>query len=125
MGGYTTVFGILFVLLVLLYLPVAVDKLGYVLVTFFMGFGLVLSHQLATFLAVMISPPIMLFMLIKSKGAYLKVLLALFLGGGIAFALYYLPVMIGYFGILVNVVFFAQTSYAYQIPYANFSSSSG
>ena len=121
-GGYTTVLGIVFIFLVLLYLPLAVEKPGYLLVTFFVGFGLVLSHQLAAFLAVMILPPIMLFMLIKSRGKYLKVLTALILGGGIAFLLYYLPVMIGYFGILINVVFFAQTSYAYEIPFASFSS---
>ncbi|MGD0644930.1 MAG: hypothetical protein ABSA75_08510 [Candidatus Bathyarchaeia archaeon] len=121
-GGYTTVLGIVFIFLVLLYLPLAIEKLGYLLVTFFVGFGLVLSHQLAAFLAVMILPPIMLFMLIKSRGAYLKVLIALFLGGGIAFLVYYLPAMIGYFGILIDVVFFAQTSYAYQIPYTNFNS---
>ena len=121
-GGYTTVLGIVFIFLVLLYLPLAVEKPGYLLVTFFVGFGLVLSHQLAAFLAVMILPPIMLFMLIKSRGKYLKVLIALILGGGIAFLLYYLPVMIGYFGILINVVFFAQTSYAYEIPFASFSS---
>ncbi len=120
-GGYTTVLGIAFVFLVLLYLPLAIDKFGYLLVTFFAGFGLVLSHQLAAFLAVIILPPIMLFMLIKSRGAYLKVLIALFLGGGIAFAIYYLPAMIGYLGILINVLFFAQTNYAYQIPAASLS----
>ena len=57
-GGYTTVLGIVFILLVFLYLPLAVEKSGYLLVTFFVGFGLVLSHQLAAFLAVIILPPI-------------------------------------------------------------------
>ena len=40
-------------------------------------------------------------MLIKSKGAYLKVLIALIFGGGIAFFLYYFQAMIGYLGIVI------------------------
>jgi hypothetical protein len=121
-GGYTTVLGIAFILLVFLYLPLAVEKPGYLLVTFVVGFGLVLSHQLATFLAVIILSPVMLFMLIKSRGKYLKVLLALFLGGGIAFSIYYLPAILPYLGILVDIIFFMQTSYAFQIPTASFNS---
>jgi hypothetical protein len=121
-GGYTTVLGIAFILLVFLYLPLAVEKPGYLLVTFVVGFGLVLSHQLATFLAVIILSPVMLFMLIKSRGKYLKVLLALFLGGGIAFSIYYLPAILPYLGILVDIIFFMQTSYAFQIPAASFNS---
>ena len=57
--------------------------------TFFVAFGLVLSHQLAMFLAVFIMPPILLYMVIKSRGKHLKVVLALLLGGGVAFFLYY------------------------------------
>lgn len=121
-GGYTTVLGLAFMFLVLLYLPLAVEKFGYLLVTFFAGFALVLSHQLAAFVAVIILPPIMLFMLVKSRGTYLKVIIALLLGGGIAFFLYYFHAMIGYLGLIIEHVFFAQTTYAYQIPATSFSS---
>jgi asparagine N-glycosylation enzyme membrane subunit Stt3 len=121
-GGYTTVLGLAFLFLVLLYLPLAVEKFGYLLVTFFAGFALVLSHQLAVFVAVIALPPIMLFMLVKSRGTYLKVIIALLLGGGIAFFLYYFHAMIGYLGQIIEHVFFAQTTYAYQIPAASFSS---
>jgi len=92
-GGYTTVLALAFMLLVLLYTPLAVDKLGYLVVAFFAAFGLVLSHQLAAFLAIFIMPPILLYMLIKSKGKNIKVVLALALGGGIAFFLYYFQAM--------------------------------
>jgi hypothetical protein len=121
-GGYTTVLGIAFILLVFLYLPLAVEKPGYLLVTFLVGFGLVLSHQLAAFLAVIILSPIMLFMLIKSRGAYLKVVIALILGGGIAFFLYYLQPILPYLGQLIDIIFISQTFYAYQIPAASFNS---
>ena len=121
-GGYTTVLALAFMLLVLLYTPLAVDKLGYLVVAFFAAFGLVLSHQLAAFLAVFILPPALLFMLIKSKGKNLKVVLALVLGGGIAFFLYYFQAMFGYIDLVIEYVFFAIKSYAYQIPAVSFSS---
>ena len=121
-GGYTTVLGITFILLVFLYLTLAIEQFGYLVVTFFAAFALVLSHQLAAFLAVIMLPPILIYMLIKSRGAYLKVVVALILGGGIAFFLYYFQAMAPYLGLVIKYVFFAQTSYAYQIPYTDFSS---
>jgi len=121
-GGYTTVLGIAFILLVLLYLTKAIEQFGYLVVTFFSAFALVLSHQLAAFLAVIMLPPILLYMLIKSKGAYLKVFIALILGGGIAFFLYYFQAMIGYIGLVIEYVFFAVKTYAFQIPSVSFTS---
>lgn len=120
-GGYTTLLGVAFLLLVLLYLPLAVEKFGYLLVTFFVSFALVLSHQLATFVAVFILVPVLLYMLIKSRGASIKVVLALILGGGIAFFLYYFQAVFAYIGIALDYIFFAVKSYAYQIPTANFN----
>ena len=120
-GGYTTVLAIAFMLLVFLYSSLAIEHFGYLLVTFFAAFALVLSHQLAAFLAVFIMPPILLFMLIKSRGAYLKVVIALILGGGIAFFLYYFQAMIGYLGLVIEYVFFAIKAYAYQIPSTSFN----
>ena len=95
-GGYTTILAIAFLLLVLLYTPLAVEHYGYLVVTFFASFGLVLGHQVATFLAAFIMPPILLYMLIKSRGKNLKVVLALICGGGIAFFLYYFQAMYAY-----------------------------
>ena len=121
-GGYTTVLAIAFMLLVFLYSTLAVEHTGYLVVTFLAAFALVLSHQLAAFLAIFIMPPILLYMLIKSKGANLKVVIALMLGGGIAFLLYYFKAMIGYIGLVIEYVFFAVKTYAYQIPAVSFNS---
>jgi hypothetical protein len=120
-GGYTTVLALAFMVLVFLYTPLAVERFGYLVVTFFAAFGVVLSHQLAAFLSIFIMPPILIFMLIKSKGAYLKVVIALILGGGIAFFLYYFQAMIGYLDIVIEYVFFAIKAYAYQIPAVSFN----
>jgi hypothetical protein len=121
-GGSTTALALAFMFLVFLYTPLAVERLGYLFVAFFAAFALVLSHQLAAFLAVFIMPPILLFMLIKSKGAHLKVIFALVLGGGIAFFLYYFQAMWGYLDLVIEYVFFAVKAYAYQIPYTSFNS---
>ncbi len=115
-GGYTTVLGIAFLILLLLYLPLSIEKFGYAIVTFFVAFSVVLSHQLTTFLAAFILPPILLYMLIKSRGAFLKVLIPLIVGGGIAFFVYYFQAMVGYLGVIVEILFFTIKTYAYQIP---------
>jgi hypothetical protein len=119
-GGYTTVLALAFILLVFLYTPLAVESLGYLSVAFFVAFGVVLSHQLAMFLSVFIMPPILLYMLIASRGKHFKVVLALLLGGGVAFFLYYFTAMIGYLDVVIKYVFFAIKAYAYQIPATNF-----
>ena len=116
-GGYTTVLALAFLLLIFLYSPLATEKLGYLAVTFFAAFGVVLSHQLAAFLAFFIMPPVLIYMLIKSKGKYLKVVAAIVVGGGAAFVLYYAAALFPYLTYeVVTFVFFGIKTYAYQIP---------
>ena len=119
-GGYTTVLGIAFILFVLLYLTKAIEQFGYLVVTFLGAFALVLSHQLSAFVAAFMLPPILLYMVIKSRGRSLKVVLALIVGAGIAF-LYYFQAMFRYIGLVVEYVFFAVKTYAYQIPSVSFT----
>jgi hypothetical protein len=120
-GGYTTVLALAFMALVLLYTPLAVEHHGYLVVAFFAAFSLVLGHQLGTFLAAFIFPPILLYMLITSRGKNLKVVLALICGGGIAFFLYYFQAMYAYLDVVIRYVFFEIKSYVYQIPAVGFS----
>jgi hypothetical protein len=115
-GGYTSVLGISFMVLLLLYLPSAVKSFGYVLVTFVVAFSVVLSHQLAAFLAVIILAPVILVMLVQSRGRYLKALIALILGGGVAFFLYYIQAAIPYLGGAIEHLFFLQKAMLYQVP---------
>jgi hypothetical protein len=120
-GGYTTVLGLAFMFLLFLYLPLAVKNLGHIVIAFFVAFSLVLSHQLTAFLTVLILPPIILFMLVKSRGTHLKALIAVILGGGVAFFLYYSQAMLPYLGVLIEHVFFMQKTMAYQIPATSLS----
>ncbi len=115
-GGYTSILGIAFMVLLFLYLPLAVESKGYMIVAGIAAFSLVLSHQLTLFVAVLILAPVMLFMIIKSRGRNIKALIVIILGGGIAFFLYYFRAMFGYLGGIIEHVFFAQKAMAYQIP---------
>ena len=115
-GGYTTVLGLAFLFLLLVYLPFALKTFEHIIITFFVAFSLVLSHQLTAFLTVLILPPIILFMLLKSRGKHFKALIAVILGGGIAFGLYYSQAMLPYLGVLIEHVFFMQKTTLYQIP---------
>ena len=115
-GGYTSVLGIAFVVLLLLYLPSSVKSFGYLLVATVVTFSVVLSHQLATFVSVFIVAPVILVMLVKSRGKYLKGLVALVLGGGIAFFLYYFQAVMPYLGGIVEHLFLAQKTTLYQVP---------
>ena len=115
-GGYTTVLGLAFMFLLFLYLPLALKSYGHIVIAFFVAFSLVLAHQLTAFLTVLILPPIILFILIKSRGRHLKALIAVILGGGIAFVLYYSQAMLPYLGVLIEHVFFMQKTMTYQIP---------
>jgi hypothetical protein len=115
-GGYTTVLGLAFMFLLFLYLPLAMKSFGHIIIAFLVAFSLVLSHQLTAFLTVLILPPIILFMLIKSRGKHLKALIAVILGGGIAFSLYYLQAMLPYLGMIIEHIFLMQKTTVYQIP---------
>jgi hypothetical protein len=120
-GGYTSVLGIAFMLLLFLYLPLAVEHKSYMIVAGFFAFSLVLSHQLTTFVAVLILAPVMLFLIIKSRGRNIKALIFIILGGGIAFFLYYIRAMLPYLGGIIEHVFFDQKAMAYQIPQTTLS----
>jgi len=114
-GGYTSVLGIAFMLLLFLYLPLSVEHKSYLIVVSVSAFALVLSHQLALFVTVLILMPVMVFLIIKSRGKGIKALLFVIIGGGISFFLYYIRAMLPYLGELINHIFFEQKAMAYQI----------
>jgi hypothetical protein len=120
-AGYTSILGIAFMLLLFLYLPLSIEHKGYMIVAGVSAFALVLSHQLTAFVTVLILAPVMLFLIIKSRGRNIKALIVIILGGGIAFFLYYVQAMLPYLGGIIEHVFFAQKAMAYQIPQTTLS----
>jgi hypothetical protein len=115
-GGYTSVLGMAFMMLLFLYLPLSIEHRSYMIVAAVSAFALVLSHQLTMFVAVLILAPVLLFIVIKSRGKGIKALIFIVVGGGIAFFLYYIRAMLPYLGGIIEHVFFAQKAMAYQIP---------
>jgi hypothetical protein len=124
-GGYTSLLSLAFLTLCIMYLALPLKGKGNILVAFILGFSVVLSHQLATFLAVIILAPFLLVVLFKWRGRYGKGLVAVVLGGGIAFGIYYLRPLLPYMDQLVTIVFFQLKIYAYQIPYVTFDAFMG
>ena len=119
-GGYTTILSLGFIMLTIMYLTVPQKGIGNTLVAFIFAFSVVLSHQLATFLAAFIVPPFAVIMLIKSRGTNSKVIIAALMGGAIAFLIYYVRPILPYFGQLVNILFFQLTVMKYQIGNVSF-----
>ena len=120
-GGYTSVLSMAFMVLAFMYLASPLKSAWSSLLTFTLGFSVVMSHQLATFLSVFILPPFVIVVLVRSKGHYPKALIAALLGGGIAFLIYYLMPILPYLGDIVSIVFFQAKTMIYQIPAVSFN----
>jgi hypothetical protein len=115
-GGYTGILSLAFISLLFLYFSLARKGFGSILVTFILAFSLVLSHQLATFLAAMILPLFLLIMFIKSRRHFSKAWIAAILGGALAFFLYYFQAILSNIDVLISHVFFGIKTYLYQVP---------
>lgn len=115
-GGYTGILSLAFISLLFLYFSLAKKDFGSILVTFILAFSLVLSHQLATFLAVIILPPFLLVMFIKNRGRFSKAWIGAILGGALAFLIYYFQAVWTNIDVLISHVFFGIKTYLYQVP---------
>jgi hypothetical protein len=118
-GGYTTILSLAFLCLVFVYLPTVTRSIQPVLITFLLTFSVVLSQQLATFLAVFILPPFVAVLFITSRGKQTKWLIVALLGGAIAFFIYYIQPILARFNMVIYHVFFGIQAMAYQIPSVN------
>lgn len=121
-GGYTSILSLSFMALLFIYLTLPLKSAANALLAFILGFSVVLTHQLATFISVFILAPFILVVLVKSRGSVSKVLIASIVGGGIAFGIYYLMPILPFLGELIQIVFLQIKSYTYQIPAVSFNS---
>ena len=118
-GGYTSILSLAFMGLLFVYISLERKGFGNAFLVFVFAFSLVLSHQLATFLAFFILPPFIVVMLVKSRGHYSKAWIAGLLGGLIAFFIYYFQAIVPHLGSLVTIVFFQLKTMLYQVSSAN------
>jgi hypothetical protein len=120
-GGYTSLLSLSFIMLMIMYLSMPLKGIGNTLVAFIFAFSMVMSHQLATFLSVFILLPFIIVTLLKSKGKNSKALIAVVLGGALAFLIYYVGPILPYLKDLISILFFQIQPDLYQIPYVSFS----
>jgi asparagine N-glycosylation enzyme membrane subunit Stt3 len=121
-GGYTIILSLAFIMLTVMFLTLPQKGIGNILVAFIFAFSVVLSHQIATFLAAFIIPPFAIIMFLKYRSTNSRVVLATLLGGVIAFLIYYVRPILPYLGQLVNILFFQLTVMKYEVPAVSFGS---
>ncbi len=114
-GGYTGLLGLACMVLLFFLIPLSSKGVPYTITASVMAFSLVLSHQLAAFVAAVILLPFVFFLLLRSRGLYLKTIIGIVLGGGAAFFIYYLSPIIAHLDVLVEHVFFQQKAMLYQV----------
>jgi hypothetical protein len=113
-GGYANFLGLAYIAFIFYILN---KDIGISIKTFllFLGaFTIVLSHQLATFLFVLMFIPAFLASTIGSKRK-LVVFFAVIVGGGLALMAWYAPMLIEYADIVIEHVFFAMKENVYNI----------
>ena len=114
-GGYANFLGLAYIAFIFYILN---KDFGVSVKTFllFLGtFTIVLSHQLATFVFVLMFVPAFLVSTIGSKRKFI-VFLAVIVGGGLALLAWYAKMLIEYADIVIEHIFFAMEENVYHIP---------
>jgi len=114
-GGYANFLGLAYIAFIFYILN---KDFGVSVKTFllFLGtFTIVLSHQLATFVFVLMFVPAFLVSTIGSKRKFI-VFLAVIVGGGLALLAWYARMLIEYADIVIEHIFFAMEENVYHIP---------
>jgi hypothetical protein len=113
-GGYANFLGLAYIAFIF-YILNKDFRISIKTFLLFLGtFTIVLSHQLATFLFVLMFIPAFLVSTIGSKRK-LVVFFAVIVGGGLALLAWYAPILIEYADIVIEHVFFAMKENVYNI----------
>ena len=114
-GGYSSLLSMIYFFLLLLYLPSEGWDLHHKILVFLTTFSMVLTHQFTTFLAIMILAFYLIIAFVAFKASLRRSLMLAIFGVSIAFALWYLPIILPYFDIVINHVFFSSRQYLYLV----------
>jgi len=118
-GGYANFLGLAYIAFIFYIMNKNFRVPVKILLLFLGTFTLVLSHQLSTFVFVLMFVPAFLVSTIGSKRKTL-VFLAVIVGGGLALLAWYARMLIEYADIIIEHVFFAMEENIYQIPLVGF-----
>ncbi|MEM2911431.1 MAG: hypothetical protein QW146_02880 [Candidatus Bathyarchaeia archaeon] len=114
-GGYPSLLSIVYLCLMLFYLPSKRESYASKVIIFLTAFAIVLTHQFTTFLTfiLLILYAVITFLIFRSSSK--RLLLIAILGASVAFILWYVPIMMPYMNILITHVFFSQRQYLYLV----------
>ncbi|HTY75395.1 MAG TPA: hypothetical protein VMD05_07510, partial [Candidatus Nanoarchaeia archaeon] len=117
-GGYPSLLSLVFFCLLLLGLGLSSERkdFGSGLTIFAIAFSLVITDQIATFIAVIILTLFIFAVLVKSRDRLPIVWIGAILGGGLAFLLYYFPALVPNINVLISYLFFHFKVMLYQVP---------
>jgi len=110
-GGYSSLLSVVYMCLLLFYLPAKRKEFFTKLTAFIFAFSLVLTHQFATFLAVTILIFYALIMLLVFRRSFTHTFILAVLGALAAFVLWYVPVILPYINVFISHIFFGERTY--------------
>jgi len=110
-GGYSSLLSIVYMCLLLFYLPAKREEFFTKIIAFIFAFSLVLTHQFATFLAVTILIFYALIMLLVFRRSFTYTFILAVLGALAAFVLWYVPVILPYINVFISHIFFGERAY--------------
>jgi hypothetical protein len=120
-GGYPNFLGITYIVLIFYIMNKNYVVSVKAFLLFLVSFALVLTHQLATFVFLLVFIPAFLIGTIRSKRKFLT-FLAVVLGVGLAISAWYAEVILRYSSVLVSHIFFEMKKYFYSISYVSLNS---
>lgn len=120
-GGYANFLGIAYIALIFYIMNANYGGSVKAILLFLVTFALVLTHQLATFVFLLVFIPAFLVGAIGSKRRFLA-FLAVVLGGGLAILAWYAEIILRYSSVFVHYLFFGMKEYVYGIPYVSLDS---
>jgi hypothetical protein len=120
-GGYANFLGIAYIALIFYIMNKNYVVSVKAFLLFLVAFALVLTHQLATFVLILVFIPAFFVGTIRSKRKFFT-FLAVVLGGGLAISAWYAEVILRYSSVLVSHIFFEMKKYVYSIPTVSLNS---
>jgi hypothetical protein len=114
-GGYANLLGLAYIAFIFYIMNKDLQVSTKTFLLFLGAFTIVMSHQLATFVFVLMFIPAFLFSTIGSKKR-LIVLLGLIVGGGLALLAWYANILLANAGALLEHLFFTMEENVYNIP---------
>jgi hypothetical protein len=115
-GGYANFMGLAYIAFIFYIITKDLHDIKKMLLLFVVAFTIVMSHQLATFVFVLLFVPIFLINSLSGSKRKTLVYLAVVVGGGLAILAWYAQMFIEYSSMIIEHVFFAMQENVYLIP---------